>query len=444
MTPIKLAFAAFVAILSLFWWLAEPADFGALNGFLAWRNLLVQYTGVLGIGLMSAALLLAVRPAWLETPLGGLDKMYRLHKWLGIGALVVSLSHWLFANGPKWAVALGWLERRGRPPRPQLPEASLQQWLASQRGLAEGIGEWAFYAALLLMVLALLRYFPYRRFFQSHRLLAVAYLALVWHSLILVKIDYWATPLGVLLGLLLATGSVCALLVLGRRRIGGSRAVGTVVGLDAQATEGVLAVEVELAGGWPGHRPGQFAFVTFHADEGPHPFTIASAWDGSRRLRFLIKALGDYTRTLPQRLRVGDPVSLEGPYGRFDFAGEAPRQIWIGAGIGITPFLARLQALAGRGGGQPVDLFHCAAQLSPQNSARLSRDAERAGVRLHLFVEPRDGRLSVAELVRRVPDWRQAEIWFCGPAAFGRLLRDGLGALGLPAGRFHQELFELR
>ncbi len=32
---------------------------------------------------------------WLERHLDGLDKMYRLHKWLGIGALVVGTVHWL-------------------------------------------------------------------------------------------------------------------------------------------------------------------------------------------------------------------------------------------------------------------------------------------------------------------------------------------------------------
>jgi len=31
-------------------------------------------------------MILATRPKWLERPLGGLDKMYQLHKWTGIFA----------------------------------------------------------------------------------------------------------------------------------------------------------------------------------------------------------------------------------------------------------------------------------------------------------------------------------------------------------------------
>ncbi len=46
---------------------------------------------------------------------------------------------------------------------------------------------------------------------------------------------------------------------------------------------------------------GQFAFVTLHADEGAHPHTISSAWAQDGRLTFIIKALGDYTRALPDQ-----------------------------------------------------------------------------------------------------------------------------------------------
>jgi predicted ferric reductase len=56
---------------------------------------------------MSIAMILALRPRWPEPSIGGLDKMYRLHKWLGIGGLVFAILHWLWSQGPKWAVGLG-------------------------------------------------------------------------------------------------------------------------------------------------------------------------------------------------------------------------------------------------------------------------------------------------------------------------------------------------
>jgi hypothetical protein len=40
-------------------------------------------SGLPSIALMSLAMLLATRPAWLEVPLGGMDRVYRGRKWAG-------------------------------------------------------------------------------------------------------------------------------------------------------------------------------------------------------------------------------------------------------------------------------------------------------------------------------------------------------------------------
>ena len=84
------------------------------GGYFALRTVWVQYSGVLAMAMMSVAMVLAARPVWLEPHLDGLDKMYRLHKWLGIGALVLGIVHWLWAKGTKWAVGWGWLTKPQR------------------------------------------------------------------------------------------------------------------------------------------------------------------------------------------------------------------------------------------------------------------------------------------------------------------------------------------
>ena len=319
MRNIKRFFWFYLFILTGLWLVADLMVWSSPANFFAWRSVLMQYSGVLGIGVMSAAMVLAVRPVVFEPYLGGLDKMYRLHKWLGITALVVSVAHWLLAVAPKWMVGWGWLQRPARGPRAVLLDAPVQQFFMGQRGLAEGIGEWAFYAAALLMVLALVKRFPYRHFFKTHHLLAVAYLALVWHSVVLLKFDYWSGLLGPVMALWMAAGTVSALMVLFRRVAVGRQVVGEVARIRHHAALDVIEVEIQCKGRWAGHDPGQFAFVTLHEDEGPHPYTISSAWTGDGHITFIIKALGDYTRTLSKRLRVGDVVKMEGPYGRFNF-----------------------------------------------------------------------------------------------------------------------------
>ncbi|MAM74728.1 MAG: ferric reductase [Tistrella sp.] len=439
--PKRLLIAFLVVLPGL--WLATGQIFQAPAEIFAIRPAMMQGTGILAIGAMSLALVLAMRPVRLEGLLGGLDKGYRLHKWLGITALVAAVIHWLWAQAPKWAVGWGLLDRPARnrvPVEPGTLEATLRSW----RGFAESVGEWAFYAAAALILLALIRRFPYRRVFQVHRLLALAYLVLVFHAAVLFTFDQWVQPVGIVVALLLTAGTVSALLALFGRIGIRRRVAGRVSRLAHDPATHVLEVDLALSGNWPGHRAGQFAFVTFDAAEGPHPFTISSAWQGDGRLRFHVKALGDHTRALPARLTQGDPVTVEGPYGRFDFIDHQPAQLWVAGGIGITPFLARLEALAAAPERRPVDLVYCAAAPAPDFVARLQALATAAGVRLHVLASGRDGRLDAGRLAGLVPGWREASIWFCGPAGFGRSLRRGLARLGLARGRFHQEAFEMR
>jgi predicted ferric reductase len=294
------------------------------------------------------------------------------------------------------------------------------------------------------------KWFPYKLFFKTHRLLAVTYLLLVLHSVVLMQFSYWTTPLGIVLAVLMTVGSVAAVMSLARKHVSGVRTRGHIVGLEHNPALDVMLVDVAIPNHWPGHKAGQFAFVTFHKEEGAHPFTIASAWPGNDSdqpppaLRFLIKSLGDYTKTLPDRLRIGDPVNVEGPYGRFDFVGHSDRQIWVGGGIGITPFVARMKELARHPGDKPVDLIYATREHDPQIIERISEDARQAGIKLHVLWEERDGRLTPARLTELVPQWRQAEVWFCGPSGFGDAIRKGLFAIGLAKSRFHQELFEMR
>lgn len=450
MRNIKHAFWGSLLLLTLLWLLEEPQVFAAA-GLLELRTGLVQYSGVIAMAAMSLAMILALRPRWPERWFGGLDKMYRLHKWLGITALVVAVVHWLWTQGLKWAVGWGLIERPARGARPPL-ENPVEQFLMSQRGTAESLGEWAFYAAVLLIALALIKQFPYRLFYKTHRLLAVAYLVLVFHALVLMHFSYWTSPVGWVVAVLLAAGTYAAVIVLLRRVGAGRRVRGHIVSLQYYPGVKALETEVEVPEGWPGHKPGQFAFATSDSSEGPHPYTIASAWEeGTRRIRFITKELGDHTRRLRDRLRVGKEVTVEGPYGCFDFDDGRPRQIWVGGGIGITPFIARMKFLAQDRRLHPerahpeIDLFHSTADYDETALEKLRADAEAAGVRLHVLVDARDGRLNGDRIRTAVPDWREAGIWFCGPTGFGAALRKDFAAAGLPVAEcFHQEIFAMR
>jgi predicted ferric reductase len=231
------------------------------------------------------------------------------------------------------------------------------------------------------------------------------------------------------------------------KQIGAShRASGLISQIRLHEDGKVTEIEVTLTTPWEGHKEGQFAFVTFDRREGHHPFTLSSSWKDDAKLTFHIKQLGDYTRTLSHTLHVGDPVTVEGPYGKFDFAADAGPQIWIAGGIGITPFLSRLEALARspKQASQPITLFYSARDPDHALLESVKYLTQQAGVPLHLSISGRHPALTAQTIRENVPDLSHRTVWFCGSSGFGTAIKRGLSTEGLPSRRFHQELFEMR
>jgi len=399
-----------------------------------------QISGIVALSTMAFSTLLAVRPIWLEDVLGGLDKMYRLHKWQSIFAMIIAVAHWQLAASPN-----GHRGQLGNSATPQGADTAAQGWLSSLEGPAHGVAQPALWILLALVGIALIKKIPYHIFALTHRLVPAVFLVLVFHSLVLAKPGYWAQPVGWIFGLVSLIGSIAALIAL-FRQIGARRKVGaTVVSKTFMPDVKSLLVELQMEEGWRGHIPGQFAFVSLRKSWKVHPFTIASSWNAiSKRISFIVKELGDTTTALDARLTVGTALVVEGPYGRFVFQDTKKRQIWISAGIGITPFVARMKELSKSPGTHDVDLFHSDIHHESPAYELLREDARNGNVNLHLVVTPRDGRLTGEKIRATVPNWREASIWFCGPSRFAATLKLDLLRNGMNSSDFHHELFEMR
>lgn len=413
--------------------------------FWDWRRALTILSGLIALWWMSAGIVLASRPLWLEKRFGGLDKLYRLHKHLGIGGGVLVFTHWLTEWLPKKLAKLGWV-----PARPRGPKGMQDWWLS----LAKDVGEWAGYILLALVVIALIRRIPYRYFRLVHKAFGAVFLAGVFHGLMMLPPSFWSHPLAWLTAGLAAAGVIPALLSLSNR-IGRQRQYPALIETVHQHNGQVIEIICRPQAAWPGHRAGQFLFANFgQTGEGAHPFTIASAWnqqDGT--LTLAIKALGDFTTKLPALAQPGRKLTLEGPYGSFDFAasGKVDRsngpehQVWIAGGIGITPFLARLGDLASTDKNPAIktDLFYCTPDRKKSDyPTQLEQLCQAAGVNLHRRLTDRDGPLSAQEVAACLQP--SSSVWFCGPSAWGEALGKTLTANGLPATAFHQEAFEFR
>lgn len=342
-----------------------------------------------------------------------------------------SILHWATKQFPKWLVALGLFDGK-KPPRPPMQEIlTLKDWLATQRHLAEEIGEIAFYVAIVLHVAALIKRIPYRWFAKLHILVVPVYLALVWHTIVLVNFSYWSQPLGWLIITALGAGIACSLIALFKR-----------IGNPQNATVSALNQNGKLlsltlnAPKWQGHCAGQFLFLRTHGES--HPFTIASDWQpDNQELTLVIKDLGDYTHRLPQRLNIGDTVQIDGAYGRFDFS-DKQAQIWVSNGIGFTPFLARLNELAKQPITQSIDWFHADRNLSADTLAHWQNLAQRANVNFH-YIPSGTQRLTAEHIGQTVRDSANRSLWLCGSSSFTRSISDNLKTRSQ-----HLEFFEFR
>ncbi len=402
------------------------------------RKELIYASGLAAFSMMSVIMLLATRPAWLEKPLGGMDRVYRLHKWAGILAIALSAGHWLIELSG--GVLRAFFAKPVKGPHDTLA------WAEPLRGVAKDLGEWSVYLLLAMLLLTLWKLVPYRFWSRVHRAMPVFYLALALHAVVLFPASLWTQPIGAVLAIAVAVGvygSVVSLLgEIGRTR----RMRGRV--REVLATGDVLSVRCAIDSGWREATPGQFAFVTFDTAEGAHPFTISSVDARERTLGFEIKALGDYTARLRERLSAGMPVRVEGPYGQFDFrrARTAARQVWVAGGIGVTPFLAWLESLARDPSSAPHAEFHYCVRNRDTDAfvARVeSLCARLPSVHLTVHSDDRDPALH-ARMLLEGGSSEPIEVWFCGPNRFAEALREGLAKLGLGNVRFHQEAFEMR
>lgn len=377
-----------------------------------------QYMGITALIAMSIAQLIATRAFFVEWIFGGLDRSYIVHKWLGIGAMVALLIHnTIDAEMP----------RRGRQ--------------NVFEDLAEALGELSLYGLIILVVISVATFIPYRLWKWTHRLMGGFFLVGVLHYLIILKPFSNGDPLGLYTTTISAIGLLAFVwrLLPSRMRLSFSYKVASVETSGSATSVSFVPMGRKLR-----HQAGQFAFVSFAGQE-PHAFTISSAPREDGRIRMSIAARGDYTRGLDRKITVGMKARFEGPYGHFTRYKPAKPQIWIAAGVGITPFLARAQAL--RADDAPVHLVYTVRNRADAvHLDELSALAKaKPNLKLHLHVSADRGRLHAAQIIDQTgADPKDVVISFCGPQVMRESLKRGFGKLGIRGRKFRYEEFEIR
>ena len=373
---------------------------------------------------MSVSMILSTRLPFLEDAFGGLDRVYQVHKYSGILAVLAVVAHFLLQPDNLASMVQGG-EDALRPSGP--------------------VGTYAMVFLLLGTMIALNRKVRYSRWHPTHKVMAVVYVLATVHIVTMpgAFLDL-NTPAGyfiVVLGSLGLLSGIYALFVM-NRLTALSFTVEKVSRLE-RTTELVLKPDRQM----PAFRPGQFVFVELRGKgwSEPHPFTIASA-PQEDRLRLAVKALGDWTRKLREELEPGGKAIVRGPYGRFDTLRSGAKQVWVAGGIGVTPFLSNLRAMRARDL-REVHLFYAVRSLRDALYLdEISRRAEELPNLTLTVLNSETGQRASLETIAAALPCPVAEFAFfmCGPDGMTASLRKQLGLRGVRRRNIHLEAFEFR
>ncbi|MFJ5216486.1 MOSC domain-containing protein [Streptomyces sp. NPDC088354] len=229
----------------------------------------------------------------------------------------------------------------------------------------------------------------------------------------------------------------------------------------APESEGISSVTLAAPDGRPvpPGLPGQFLTVRMrpHPDAPPviRSYSL-SGRPGAAAYRISVKQEphGVASTYVHQHLKVDDVLDVAAPRGAFTLAeGDTP-VLLVSAGVGATPVLAMLHALADADTPRPVWWVHGARDGLHHPFAAEARDllARLPGSRAFIaYSRPRAqdsvgadctaaGRLT-ADVLRGLAPPADAEAYICGPDAFMADMTEALRACGLAAGSIRTEAF---
>jgi ferredoxin-NADP reductase/MOSC domain-containing protein YiiM len=209
----------------------------------------------------------------------------------------------------------------------------------------------------------------------------------------------------------------------------------------------------------PAALPGQFLTLRLNAVPGATPllrsYSLSGPPDaGSYRVSVKREPHGIGSQFVHARVHPGDQLEAAAPRGTFVLRpGETP-VLLISAGVGATPVLAMLHALAASRSARDIWWLHGARSRAEEPFAEESRSLLAGLARAHRHVcysrpgpgdvQGRDyqtpGRLSASVLAAlQIP--RDADAYICGPAAFMAEISAALVDLGIDAGHVRTEIF---
>ena len=206
--------------------------------------------------------------------------------------------------------------------------------------------------------------------------------------------------------------------------------------------------------------PGQYLALRFHTDKNSPPlvrsYSISGASDlGTYRIS-VKRGRGPGSRYLVDATQAGDTFEISAPRGEFNLQPGAQTVVLLSAGIGATPVLSMLHALACASAESQREVWwiHAARNAREHVFANEARQLLAAIPQSHSAIayskpDPTDrpgddfdlrGHWDLASL-KELDIPVGADFYVCGPTTFLRDMNSHLITLGVPQNAIHQEVF---
>lgn len=419
-----------IIILSLLpigiWSLVEPLSLRFFD-FNTTMTSFGQIAGLVGMVLFSVSLILSLRSKWLDEFFYGLSNLYNIHQKIGAIAFSLLLFHPLF-------LVVKYIQF-------SLRQAAL--FFLPFRDIAISFGIISLFLMIVLMALTFYVSLKYQRWKISHKLMVVVFIFALLHSFYITS-D-------------ISRNQILRVYILGLGIIG--LAVGFyrsflhkffnrnflyIVKEVTQLKADIVSIKAVSKDRIIKFKPGQFVFVSFTSQgvsRESHPFSIVSAPDDSN-LELVIKSLGDFTSQL-KNLKVGDTLSVEGPFGKFSYRNILNfNQIWIAGGVGITPFLSMVRSL--KNDYHKIDLYYCTKDTAEAilSDELLKVASVNKNFRVFIWCSNQNGHINAEIISKQSNGLAGKDIFLCGPSAFISGLKNQFLKLNINKKNIHWEEFK--
>jgi len=390
-----------------------------------------------GTYLVLIQLVLMSRSPWLDQVFGQ-DRITDAHRWVGFSAIWLLVSHAVLTT-IGYAMGIG-----------ASPVAEFLTLLGSYPYvLWSAIGLGLFIIVGITSVRAVRSHASYETWYAIHLFTYLA-IALAFLHQLFVGVDFttdfvarifWIGLYAAAFGTLLVFRLGQPIAISWRHRFRVANVVEEAPGVASIYLAGRELDQLPVrAGQWF-----RLRFLTPHGWYRAHPFSISAAPNG-KYLRFTIKELGDYTRTL-RRIPVGTSVFVEGPYGALTGAARTKaRVLLVAGGIGITPLRALLEELPAARGNLTL-VYRASGPEDVVFRREIDELASLRGATVHYLVGRRGSPempsdpLDPRALRRLVPDINDRDIYVCGPMGMMDRVLSSLRRLRIPEAQIHFERF---